>query len=405
MKKNFIKCVMLLVLLIVLASCNQKSDPATPEDVGLSRDTLEFAILKMQQLVDSSKYAGITTLVMKDGLVVHQESFGFADIKNQKPIEENTIFRIFSMTKPVTAVALMTLFDQGKFQLDDPVARYIPEFEGALVYTPGQDGGFTLEPQEDELSIRHLLTHTSGIPYGWDPNSYVDSLYNLNDVGGWDSATIGEKMRLLATLPLKFQPGTRWEYGLSIDVAGYLVEVLSGIPLDEYMKTEIFDPLGMDDTGFYVPEEKMERFSKMYLRAGEGVLLPNAFFGDIYQKPDKVFSGGGGLVSTMGDYLTFCRMLLNGGKLNGEKILEESTVELIMSDQLPKGASYNDEEGYGLAGAVSLESGEYSWAGAASTNFWIDPKNEMVIITYAQLMPSDHSYAHLFKDLVERAIE
>jgi len=404
MKTFFTKFALLIILLIVIASCSQKAGPATPEDVGLSSDTLELAIQKMQQLVDSSKYAGITTLILKDGKLVHQEQYGFADIEKQVAVAENTIFRIFSMSKPVTAVALMTLFDEGKFQLDDKVSKYIPEFEGAMVYTPYEEGGFTLEPQENELSIRHLLTHTSGIPYGWDPNSYVDSLYNALGVGGWDSTTIGEKMRLLATLPLKSQPGTKWEYGLSIDVAGYLVEVLSGITLDEYMKSTIFDPLGMDDTGFYVPEEKLDRFAGMYLRAGEGVLTPNTFLGKIYQRPDKVFYGGAGLVSTMGDYLTFCQMLLNGGKLNGEKILEESTVDLIMTDQLPESAKYNDDSGYGLAGAVNLESGEYSWAGAASTNFWIDPGNNMIIITYAQLMPGDHSYAYVFKDLVERAM-
>jgi CubicO group peptidase (beta-lactamase class C family) len=273
-----------------------------------------------------------------------------------------------------------------------------------LVYTPDEEGGFSMEPQENELSIRHLLTHTSGIPYGWDPNSYVDSLYNAHGVGGWDSTTIGEKMRKLATLPLKRQPGTQWEYGLSIDVAGYLVEVLSGVPLDEYMKSRIFDPLAMDDTRFYVPEDKLDRFSGVYYRDGQEGLKPNTFMADIFLRPKKVFSGGGGLVSTMADYLSFCRMLLNGGELDGERILKESTVELIMTDQLPEGATYGDGGGHGLAGDVNPETGIYSWAGAASTNFWIDPKNEMIIITYAQLMPSDHSYAHNFKDLVYRAI-
>ena len=358
----------------------------------------------MQELVDSGKYAGIYTLVMKDGEVVHQKQYGFADIENQVPIDENTIFRIFSMSKPVTATALMILYDEGKFKLDDKVAQYIPEFEGALVYTPDEEGGFSLEPQMDELSIRHLLTHTSGIPYGWDPNSYVDSLYNALGVGGWDSTTIGEKMRMLATLPLKSQPGTKWEYGLSIDVAGYLVEVLSGLPLDEFMKTRIFDPLGMDDTGFYVPEEKIERFSGVYYRDRQGGLKANTFGANMYLRPDKVFSGGGGLVATMDDYLSFCTMLLNGGELNGKRILEEGTVGLIMSDQLPEGASYEENSGYGLAGAVNLETGVYSWAGASSTNFWIDPANDIIIITYAQLMPSDYSYAHMFKDLVERAM-
>ena len=405
MKKHFNKFALLIILLIVVASCNQEPGLVTPEDVGLSGDTLELAIQKMQQLVDSSKYAGITTLILKDGKLVHQEQYGFADIEKQVAVVENTIFRIFSMSKPVTAVALMTLFDEGKFQLDDEVSRYIPEFEGAMVYTPDEEGGFTLEPQENELSIRHLLTHTSGIPYGWDQKAYVDSLYRVHGVGGWDSTTIGEKLRSLATLPLKSQPGTKWEYGLSIDVAGYLVEVLSGLPLDEYMKTKIFDPLGMDDTGFHVPKEKLDRFAGVYYRDGQGGLKTNTFSADLYLRPDKVFSGGGGLVSTMGDYLTFCRMLLNGGELNGKKILEESTVSLIMSDQLPESASYNENSGYGLAGAVNLESGVYSWAGAASTNFWIDPANNMIIITYAQLMPSDHSYAYVFKGLVERAMQ
>jgi CubicO group peptidase (beta-lactamase class C family) len=405
MKERSTKFSLFLVLLVIIVSCNQNSGPATPEEVGLSSDTLELAIQKMQQLVDSSQYAGITTLVMKDGKLVHQKHFGFANIEDQVPVQENTIYRIFSMTKPVTAVALMTLYDEGKFQLDDKVSKYIPEFEGALVYTPDEEGGFTLEPQENELSIRHLLTHTSGIPYGWDQKAYVDSLYRVHGVGGWDSTTIGEKMRSLASLPLKSQPGTKWEYGLSIDVAGYLVEVLSGTPLDEYMKTKIFDPLGMDDTGFYVPKEKLERFAGVYYRDGQGGLKTNTFSSDLYLRPDKVFSGGGGLVSTMGDYLTFCQMLLNGGELGGKKILEESTVALIMSDQLPESASYNEKSGYGLAGAVNLESGVYSWAGAASTNFWIDPENNMIIITYAQLMPSDHSYAYVFKDLVERAMQ
>jgi CubicO group peptidase (beta-lactamase class C family) len=404
MKKNFLHFAMLFIALLILASCKHKEGPVQPEKVGLSSDTLALAVNEMQELVDSSLYAGITTLVWKDGQKVHQERFGNANLENSLPMEENTIFRIFSMSKPVTAVALMTLYDEGKFQLDDPVAKYIPEFEGAMVYTPAEDGSFSQEPQENELSIRHLLTHTSGIPYGWDPSSYVDSLYNVHGVGGWDSTTIGEKMRKLATLPLKRQPGTQWEYGLSIDVAGYLVEVLSGMPLDEYMKSRIFDPLGMDDTGFYVPEDKVDRFSGVYYRDGQGGLKQNTFMADIFLRPKKVFSGGGGLVSTMGDYLSFCRMLLNGGELNGERILKESTVELIMTDQLPEGATYGDGGGHGLAGAVDLESGVYSWAGAASTNFWIDPKNEIIIITYAQLMPSDHSYAHNFRDIVYRAI-
>ena len=387
----------------LLVSCNQVQKPVTPEDYGLSADSLELAAIRMQEFVTGGKLAGVSLMVVKNGAVLQWERFGFEDIKNQEPIEENTIFRIFSMTKPVTAVALMTLFDEGKFKLDDKVSAYIPEFEGMMVYTPGETKS-TLEPQSEEMSIRHLLTHTSGIPYGWDPNAYVDSLHRANGVSGWD-ATIGEKVKLLAEQPLKSQPGTKWEYGLSIDVCGYLVEVLSGIPLDEYFITRIFDPLKMNDSGFFVPEDKHERLSEVYRVDREGSLKMNASpGGDSFKKPAVLFSGGGGLVSTMDDYLRFCKMLLNGGELDGVRILKESTVEMIMSDQLPDGASYTDGMGYGLAGMVDLETGEYSWAGAATTNFWIDPVNEMIILCFAQLMPSNYKYANEYYKAIKSGL-
>jgi len=387
-------------LMILMASCGQQLSTSTPEDLGLSSDTLALASQKMQEYIDNGKLAGIATLVMKDGKIVHREQFGFANIEKEQPVEENTIFRIFSMTKPITAVALMTLYDEGKFELDHKLSRYIPEFSEVMVYNAETQ---SLDEQGNELTIRHLLTHTSGIVYGWG-QSYVDSLYRSTGVGNWDSATIGDKVKILAGLPLKFQPGTAWEYGLSIDVAGYLVEVLSGVPLDEYFKSKIFDPLHMDDTGFHVPEEKLERFAEVYYRDGEGALKTGGFMADVFKKPAVLFSGGGGLVSTMDDYLSFCRMLLNGGGLDGVRILEESTAKMIMSDQLPETASYRDSIGYGLSGQVNLESGEYSWAGAASTNFWIDPSTQMIIICYAQLMPSDHSYAYAFNNIVKRAL-
>ena len=400
MKKNIKLLIPLAALLVLIASCGQSSLTTTPEKVGLSSDTLALAAQKMQEYIDNGKLAGIATLVMKDGKIVHRENYGFSNIEKEQPVEENSIFRIFSMTKPITAVALMTLYDEGKFELDHKLSMYIPEFADVMVYNPETE---SLAPQEEELTIRHLLTHTSGIVYGWG-QSYVDSLYRVADLGDWDSATIGDKVKILAGLPLKFQPGSAWEYGLSIDVAGYLVEVLSGVPLDEYFKSKIFDPLHMDDTGFYVPEEKLDRFTEVYYLDGEGDLKTGGFMGEAFKKPAVVFSGGGGLVSTMDDYLSFCRMLLNGGTLKGVKILEESTVKLIMSDQLPETASYREGIGYGLSGQVNLESGEYSWAGIASTNFWIDPSNQMIIICFAQLMPRDHSYAYVFNNIVKHAL-
>lgn len=390
-------------ILVFMASCTQGTKTLTPESVGLSSDTLELANLKMQEYIDSSKFAGITTLVMKDSKIIHKEFFGYAELEQKKPMADSTIVRIFSMSKPITAVALMTLFDEGKFTLDDKVSTYIPEFNGMKVYTPNELGQ-TFEPQINEMTIRHLLTHTSGISYGWNPKSYVDSLYRVNKVGTWDQ-TLEEQIKLLSEVPLNFQPGTKWEYGLSIDVAGYLVEVMSGMPLDEYFKTRIFDPLKMNDTGFFVPEEQHERLSDVFSIDKEGVLKgASGTWGEAFKKKPKIFSGGGGLVSTLDNYLRFCRMLLNGGELDGARILKESTVKLVMSNQMPENAVYKEDNGYGLGGNVNLLTGEYGWAGAASTKFWIDPKNDMIIITFAQLMPSSYGYADEFKNLVNNAL-
>ena len=386
--------------LVLLASCNQ---PFTPESVGISSDTLALANAKMQEYIDDGKLAGISTMVMKNGKVVQNEYFGYADIESRKPVDETTLFRIFSMTKPVTTVVLMTLYDEGKFKLDDKVSAYIPEFKEVLVYTSNEDG-FTLEPQENEMTIRHLLTHTSGITYGFDSKSYVDSLYRATNVGGWDSLAIGDKVKMIAELPLKHQPGTTYEYSLSIDVAGYLVEVLSGMLLDEYFKTRIFDPLKMNHTGFYVPEDQLGSFTEIYLTDSTGSLKKNGFISQTFKAPTQQFWGGAGLVANLSDYTRFCSMMLNGGELDGVRVLKEETVDMIMSDQSPEGVTFWENTRYGLGGSVNLETGEYAWGGAASTKFWIDPKNDMVIVTYAQLMPSDDSYAKDFKDIVERAL-
>jgi CubicO group peptidase (beta-lactamase class C family) len=316
-------------------------------------------------------------------------------------MDETAIFRIYSMTKPITAGALMTLFDEGKFTLDDKVSKFIPEFEGAMVYNAETK---TLEPQIDELTIRHLLTHTSGIPYGWDQKAYVDSLYRTLSASAWDG-TIGEKVKILAKIPLKNQPGTKWEYGLGIDVAGYLVEVISGTPLDVFMKTKIFDPLKMDDTGFFTPEEKHSRLATLCTIKNDTLQEAEGQMKEGFKKPVTLFSGGGGLVSTVDDYLKFCRMLLNGGELDGVRILQESTAQLVMTNQLPAGVVFDENKGYGLAGSVNPETGVYGWAGAASTKFWIDPKNQMVTIICTQLMPSDYTYADEFYKVVNSAVK
>jgi CubicO group peptidase (beta-lactamase class C family) len=403
MKGNNFLTFVLSGLIILIISCNPSVNVTTPEDVGLSSDSLELASKKMQEYIDSGRLAGISTLIIKNGVQVQLENFGYSDIENQKPIEDNTIYRMFSMTKPITAAALMTLYDEGKFKLDDRVADYIPEFEGLKVFN---NDGSNYAELEGDLTIRHLLTHTSGISYGWGRN-HVDSLYRANDVGSWDQ-TLGEMMKKLAKMPLNFQPGTNYEYGLSIDVAGYLIEVLSGETLDKFFEARIFDPLKMPDTRFHVPEGKYERFSEVYSRDERGALVkPGGDFEDRFTKPAVTFSGGGGLVGTIGDYARFCMMLRNGGELDGVRILEESSVQLIMSNQMPEIAQnvkFGKGMGYGLGGSVNLETDEYSWGGAAGTKFWINPTEDLIIVTCIQLMPGDARYASDFKSLVENAI-
>jgi CubicO group peptidase (beta-lactamase class C family) len=398
-KLSFITAVLIAIVLMQF-SCTQ-TNKTGDGNTTLSGDTLKLASEKLQTYTDNGKLGGISALIFKDGETVYRENFGYLNLVEKTPMDETAIFRIYSMTKPITAVALMTLFDEGKFTLDDKVSKFIPEFEGAMVYNAETK---TLEPQIDELTIRHLLTHTSGIPYGWDQKAYVDSLYRTLSASAWDG-TIGEKVKILAKIPLKNQPGTKWEYGLGIDVAGYLVEVISGTPLDVFMKTKIFDPLKMDDTGFFTPEEKHSRLATLCTIKNDTLQEAEGQMKEGFKKPVTLFSGGGGLVSTVDDYLKFCRMLLNGGELDGVRILQESTAQLVMTNQLPAGVVFDENKGYGLAGSVNPETGVYGWAGAASTKFWIDPKNQMVTIICTQLMPSDYSYADEFYKVVNRAVK
>lgn len=400
MKKFISRFLYLAGIIIFLAACTSNK-PATENEAGLSSDSLAVATNLMQQYVDSGKLAGISVMVIRNNETALRKNFGYADIQNQKPVEDKTIFRIFSMTKPITAVALMTLYDEGKFKLDDKVADFIPAFAETKVYNAQTK---SLEPQATPMTIRHLLTHTSGLTYGWDQKSYVDSLYRVTGASGWD-APLAEKIKILAGIPLKNQPGTKYEYSVSIDVAGYLIEVISGKPLDVYMKEKVFDPLKMEDTGFFVPEDKHNRFAVLYTLGENGALKgPENPDNDNFKKPVLLFSGGGGLVSTLDDYSHFAQMLLNGGELDGARILKDSTVQLIMTNQMPEGVTFENGNGYGLGGSVNIENGNYGWSGAASTHFVVDKKNNMVIIALTQLMPFNIEYALKFVEKLENAV-
>ena len=392
-----------VLLIILVGSCH--TDISILQSVGISEDSLNVATKRLHKYVDEGKLPGTYVKIIKDGKVVYNDKYGFIDIDKKKPIEENSLYRIFSMTKPITAVAIMSLYDQGKLNLDDKVSKYIPEFLDTQVYKD-LDGKHSFEPQKTPLTIRHLLTHTSGIPYGWE-SSYTDSIYNVRQHMRKDW-TLEEMIKDIATIPLKFQPGTKYNYGLGIDIAGYIVEVVSGEKLNNYFKTVIFDPLKMNDTRFYIPEEKREQLSELYTMDENGKLIivsdPNMekVFGSA--KPPRLLLGGAGLISTLNDYETFCRMLLNKGELNGKRILSEKAAEMIMTNQYPKEMKTNSQMGHGLSGMVNLDTGEYNWGGAAATSFWINPTDSLILICYTQLFGSPTSYATEFKATLDKAL-
>ena len=399
-RKSLIHSFLLIVGIILIVShpCNIVAQTS----VGLSVDTLELADQKMQAYIDEAKLSCISTLVLKDGKVAHQSTFGLANIEEERAVNEETIFRIYSMSKPITAAALMILYDEGKFQLDDPVANHIAEFTDTKVWEDGEEVG-----QVEPFTIRHLLTHTAGFTYGGDKNAHVDSLYASARKGSEsETATLESWMKFIAGVPLKNQPGTKYEYSISIDVAGYLIEVLSGMSFDKFLQTRVFGPLGMDDSGFEVPEEDYGRLAMIYTPDNEsGELKPVEKMTNGVKKKVLLFSSGGGMVSTIGDYGKFGQMLLNGGELNGVRILEESTVKMITSDQYPKTASTEVFASYGLGGYVDLETGKYGWSGAASTDFVLDVKNNMVILTFTQYTPfMGEPFVKEFNELVEKAM-
>jgi len=389
----------------------------SPEDVGMSSDRLNRLSNSMQQLIDEGRLAGMTTMIARHGKIVHFETYGYRDIEAEDVMAKDTIFRIYSMSKPITGVALMMLYEEGKFNLSDPVEKYIPEFQGLrTALTDGPDGPI-LEDSVRPMTIRELMNHTAGLTYGSFSSSQVDTMYRDRKVLAFDG-TLQDMIDRLAEIPLRQQPGTKWHYSVAVDVQGYLVEVLSGMSFDDFLAERLFEPLGMVDTAFYVPRDEAGRFAQLYSYADNGTLIPPAGFGETnlgviardeesvvtrYLEPPTFFSGGGGLVSTTSDYMRFCQMLLNGGEFEGLRYLSPLTVELMRQDHLPDGLddpTPNDGirlppgTGFGLDFAVvndpiaaeTYSRGEYYWMGAAGTWFWIDPVEDLIFIGMIQQM-------------------
>ncbi len=383
---------------------------AAPEDVGMSSKGLRNVTRLVQGYIDDRKLPGAISLVARRGRVVHFETYGNTDDERQKPMRADGIFRFYSMTKPIASVGLMMLYEEGRFQLDDPASKFIPELKNLKVFKSGTADDFDTRDPAREMTVRDLLMHTSGL-VGRDTASPVGELYRRAGFTGADAKfTLAEMVHKLKDIPLEVDPGSRWIYGISTDLVGYLCEVISGLPFDRYLDERILGPLGMVDTGFTVPAAKVDRFAALY---APSVSDPKYRLVDdpqtsSYTRPRTYFSGFGGLVSTAADYLRFCTMLRNGGELDGVRILGPRTLQLMTLNHLPGGKdlatmaqtgaeTQREGQGFGLGFAVLLDQtvaqiigtpGEYFWGGAASTAFFVNPKEDLVMLLLTQLRPS-----------------
>jgi CubicO group peptidase (beta-lactamase class C family) len=384
-----------------------------PERAGFAPERLARIDQHLQhRYVEPGKIAGALTLVFRRGELAWCSPLGLADRERGAPMREDTIFRIYSMTKPITSVALMALWEEGHFQLDDPVERWIPGWKDLQVYVAGNHPLFATRRADMRMTVRHLLTHTSGLTYGFMERTNVDRAYRKLGIGTFGKGPTGdlrEMIELLAELPLEFSPGTAWNYSVATDVCGYLVERISGDRFDQFLRERVFAPLGMEDTGFFVPEEKAPRLAASYTRGpGKELARMDDPRTSAYLREPRFLGGGGGLVSTAHDYLRFCRMLLGGGELEGARILSRKTLELMTSNHLPGGRDLTESSvgmfsevaqagvGFGLGFSVLQDpvragggsAGSFAWGGAASTIFWVDPKEELIVLFLTQLFPS-----------------
>jgi CubicO group peptidase (beta-lactamase class C family) len=398
-------------LLLLAAHLSAQTLPlSTPEKEGMSSERLARLHSAFERMVKEGKRSGAITMLVRNGGIVDWKAYGLRDIGQQLPMEKDTICRVWSMTKPITSVAVMMLVEEGKLALNDPVQSHIPELKNMKVFT----GGTADKPELADagpITVKHLLTHTSGLSYGWGRDA-VSEMYRRTKV--FEVASLKEFAGKVATLPLIAQPGKKYEYSISIDVLGYLVEVVSGMPFDKFVQTRILAPLNMNDTFFFKPpKDKLNRVAKTYTVKDGKLTESPTDAGSI----DSVPFGGMGLYSTIGDYARFAQMLLNGGQLDGVRLLSRKTVELMTVNHLndcevpyiSPGRAY----GFGLGGSVRVDIakgnipgslGQFGWDGAASTYFRIDPKERLAVLLFQQHMPFDMPSLELFSTLAYQAI-
>ena len=396
---------------------------ASPKDAGISGAALERIDRHLRErYIEAGRFPGTQLTVYRRGKLVHQSSLGLADIERKVAVDNDTIFRIYSMTKPITSIAFMMLVEEGRVALDEPVHKYIPEWKNLGVFQVGVWPAFLARPASRPMQIIDLMRHTSGLTYGFQQRSNVDAAYRELKIGEVEKAgTLQSMIADLAKIPLEFSPGEAWNYSVSTDVIGYLIGLISGMPFEQFLQERIFDPLRMKDTGFFVSSDKARRLAACYSASPQGAMTFHATdrkggltlqddpATSSFLSPPSLISGGGGLCSTSADYLTFCRALLNGGELDGVRLVGPKTLKLMTANHLPGGrtlpelsrslfseASYQGI-GFGLGFSVTLDpaqtlipgsAGEFAWGGAATTSFWIDPAEELVTIFMTQVLPS-----------------
>ncbi len=433
MKRLFCLLVPVLLLLVFspasVTKATRGADPiaVSPESVGLSTSRLANIRSVMSKHISDKKIPGASALIARHGKIAYQEAWGAAD-ENGSPMKMDTIHRIYSMSKPITTTALMMLYEEGKFQLNDPIAKYMPEFAKMNLGVEERDANGRLNsytvPAKRIITVRDLMRHTAGFTYGVFGDTSVDQAYRK--AGILSDLSLKDFSLNLAKLPLQYEPGTRWHYSVSVDLQGRLVEVLSGKPFDQFLQERIFTPLGMVDTGFTVPANKKNRFARLYTPNKTGGVDPIPLCGareDCLSKfpnaapsmleQQGMFSGGGGLVSTTYDYLKFCQMMLNKGTFEGNRYLSRKTIELMSSDHLGTIPGMSAGNGFGLGFAVNKapgeagmmgSAGEFNWGGAAGTKFWIDPKEDLIGIFMIQILPNSVDYGAAFRVLTYQAI-
>ena len=398
-----------------------------PDKAGLSASRLNWISDHINRnYIEPQKIPGCQVMVSRHGYPAYFKSFGLMDIERNKPMQDDAIFRIYSMSKPITSIALMQLYERGYFQLNDPVYRIVPEWRNQQVWVYGEGESMITKAPDQPMTMRHVLSHSGGLTYGGTDHP-VDQIYKAKKVRREQGETINSFMQKLATVPLRYEPGEQWLYSYSTDVCGGLVEAISGQPFDEYLQQNIFDPLGMQDTAFYVSPDKQDRFTANYNRnRSKSLELEDDPMASPYLENPSFFSGGGGLTGTTADYHRFCEMLRRGGELDNERIIGSRTLDMMHMNHLKSGndltqmaiGAFSETAyegiGFGLGFAVTLNQvdagglgmSDYYWGGAASTIFWVDPVEDLIVVFMTQLMPSDtFNFRGQLKNIVYSAIE